>query len=316
MLERTIPGGRLGLGTAALGRPAYITLQHAADLPRERTPEAMERQAHAVLDAAFRHGIRYVDTARSYGRAERFVRSWIDARGLSRGDVAVGSKWGYVYVGDWRVNAAVHERKEHSLAMLEQQAKESTSILGAHLRLYQIHSATLESRVLEDGAILDALARLKERSISVGLTTSGPRQADTIRRAMAITRGGARLFDAVQATWNVLEPSCEAALEEAKRAGMTILVKEALANGRLTSRGDARAGSALAGLASARGVTPDVVAIAAALSRAWADLVLIGPSTVEHLESNLRARQLQLSAAELGALEALREALAAGPPRS
>jgi aryl-alcohol dehydrogenase-like predicted oxidoreductase len=308
MLERSILEGRLGLGTAALGRPAYITIQHGADLPRERTPEALERQAHAVLDAAFQQGIRYVDAARSYGRAERFVRSWIDARRHSRDDVAVGSKWGYVYVGDWRVDAAVHERKEHSLAMLERQAEESTAILGEHLRLYQVHSATLESRVLEDGALLDALARLKERSIAVGLTTSGPGQAETLRRAMAITRGGARLFDAVQATWNVLEPSCEAALVEAKQAGMTILVKEVLANGRLTSRGDAREGSALAALAAARGVTPDAVAIAAALSRPWADLVLIGPSTIEQLESNLRARQLQLSAGELAALEELREA--------
>ncbi len=307
MLERRNLEGRLGLGTAALGRPAYIALQHAADF-RDRTPEAMERQAHAVLDAAYASGVRYVDAARSYGHAERFVRSWLDARGLSAGDVAVGSKWGYVYVGDWRVDAPVHERKEHSLAMFERQAAESTELLGAHLRLYQIHSATRESGVLEDGAVLDALARLKERSIAVGLTTSGPGQADTLRRAMEITRGGVRLFDAVQATWNVLEPSCEAALAEAKRAGMTILVKEVLANGRLTARGDAGEGSALARLASARGVTPDVVAIAAALSRAWADVVLIGPGTVAHLESNLRARELPLSADELGALAELREA--------
>ncbi|HYD39407.1 MAG TPA: aldo/keto reductase [Anaeromyxobacter sp.] len=306
MLERRHIAGRLGLGTAALGRPAYIAVQHAADF-RDRTPEAMERQAHAVLDAAFRHGIRYVDVARSYGLAERFVRSWIDARGLSPVDVAVGSKWGYVYVGDWRVDAPVHERKEHSLAMLERQARESTSILREHLRLYQIHSATLESGVLEDDAILDALARLKERPLVIGLTTSGPRQAETLRRAMAITRGGAPLFGAVQATWNVLERSCEEALQEASQAGMIVFLKEVLANGRLTSRGDAREGSALARIAASRGVTPDAVAIAAALSRPWADVVLVGPSTVEHLASNLAARQVQLTAGDLAALEALRE---------
>src|SRR5262245_57741481 len=142
---------RLGLGTAALGRPGYINLAHAADV-REHTPEAMRRQAHAVLDAAYAHGIRYVDAARSYGRAEEFVRDWLASRQLGPGDVAVGSKWGYVYEANWQVDVPVHERKEHSLAMLERQAAESRALLGDYLRLYQIHSATLESGVLENEA--------------------------------------------------------------------------------------------------------------------------------------------------------------------
>jgi len=33
---------RFGLGMAALGRPAYIALGHAGDLPEERSVEAME----------------------------------------------------------------------------------------------------------------------------------------------------------------------------------------------------------------------------------------------------------------------------------
>src|SRR5512146_1894504 len=142
-----LPEGRLGLGMAALGRPAYINLRHASDFPRERTVEAMRLQAHGVLDAAFAHGIRYVDAARSYGQAEAFVRAWLDARRLSPDQIAVGSKWGYVYEANWGIDAPVHERKVHSLWTLERQVGESTAILGPYLRLYQIHSATLESRV-------------------------------------------------------------------------------------------------------------------------------------------------------------------------
>jgi aryl-alcohol dehydrogenase-like predicted oxidoreductase len=49
---------------------------------------------------------------------------------------------------------------------------------------------------------------------------------------------GVRLFDAVQATWNLLEPSAGPALAEAHAAGLGVIVKEALANGRLTDRND------------------------------------------------------------------------------
>jgi aryl-alcohol dehydrogenase-like predicted oxidoreductase len=305
--DRQLPGGRLGLGMAALGRPAYITIRHASDFAGDRTPEAMRLQAHAVLDAAFASGIRYVDTARSYGLAEVFVRSWLDARHFSSRDIAVGSKWGYVYEANWRVDAPRQERKEHSLSMLERQVQESTSILGEFLQLYQIHSATVESRVLEDDAILDALARLKERPLVIGLTTSGPSQAETVRRAMSVVRGGEPLFGAVQSTWNVLERSCEEALREAKQAGMTVLVKEVLANGRLTARGDVQDGSALRRIASSKGVGLDAVAIAAALARPWADVVLLGATTAEQLHENVRACQVQLSARDQQLLDSLRE---------
>jgi aryl-alcohol dehydrogenase-like predicted oxidoreductase len=56
---------RLGLGLAALGRPAYINLGHAEDLPADRGVDALERRAHLVLDAAYEAGIRYFDAARS-----------------------------------------------------------------------------------------------------------------------------------------------------------------------------------------------------------------------------------------------------------
>ena len=44
---------------------------------------------------------------------------------------------------------------------------------------------------------------------------------------------GVPLFSSVQATYNLLEPSAGPALAEAHDAGRTVIVKEALANGRL-----------------------------------------------------------------------------------
>src|SRR5690242_13859672 len=94
----------IGLGLAALGRPAYITTGRDEDLGEgdDRSVESMETRSHAVLDAAGDVGIRYLDAARSYGYAERFLASWLRARSIDPNDVTVGSKWGYRYVGEWR----------------------------------------------------------------------------------------------------------------------------------------------------------------------------------------------------------------------
>src|SRR4029450_8003123 len=134
---------------------------------------------------------------------------------LDPSEVTVGSKWGYTYVGDWRMDADTHEVKDHSLAALTRQAAETRSLLGDHLDLYQVHSATLDSGILEDRAVLDELARLRDQGVVIGLSSSGPAQADTIRRALEIATAGAAPFACVQATWNLLEPSAGPALVEA-----------------------------------------------------------------------------------------------------
>jgi aryl-alcohol dehydrogenase-like predicted oxidoreductase len=286
----------LGLGLAALGRPGYLNLGHAADLEGRRGVSELERHAHAVLDAAWAAGIRYLDAARSYGRAESFLASWLLRRGIQPGEVTVGSKWGYVYTAGWRIDAEVHEVKDHSRRVLERQWGESLSTLGDHLDLYQIHSATLESGVLDDPAVLDALARIRDGGVLVGLSVSGPGQGETVRRALAVKRGGAPIFASVQATWNLLERSAEPALEEASAAGLGIIVKEALANGRLTARNRDPGGEPLRrilGREAARlDTSADALSIAAALARPWATVVLSGAATAEQLRSNVRALEV------------------------
>jgi aryl-alcohol dehydrogenase-like predicted oxidoreductase len=274
---------QIGLGLAALGRPGYINLGHGADVTDARR-EAMERTAHAVLDAAYAAGIRAFDAARSYGAAEAFLASWLERRSLAPGAVAVSSKWGYAYTAGWRVDADHHEVKELSADQLRRQWGETRELLGDHVGLYQIHSATLESGVLDDAEVREELAALRAAGIRIGLSVTGADQPATIDRARAV--GG---FDAVQATWNLLERSAAEALARAHDAGLQVYVKEALANGRLTGRGSA---GALAAAARERGTTEDALALAAALAQPWADVVLSGAATVEQLESNLAARTL------------------------
>jgi aryl-alcohol dehydrogenase-like predicted oxidoreductase len=292
--ETDLPVTPLGIGLAALGRPGYINLGHADDLNRNYAIEAMEHHAHTVLDAAWEGGIQYFDVARSYGRGEAFLGNWLRKRGRSTGETTVGSKWGYTYTADWQVDADVHEVKEHSLDVLNRQWTESLGHLGAYLDLYQVHSATLSSGILEATDVHRRLAALKEEGdVAIGLSLSGERQAETLRQAMTIEVDGVRLFDSVQATWNLLERSSGAALQEAHEAGMGVIIKEALANGRLTPRNDnpgfAAPRTHLEREAARLDTSLDALALAAVLARPWVDVVLSGAATVEHVRSNLGA---------------------------
>ena len=206
---------RMGLGLAALGRPGYINLGHGLDLDGQTDEPSMEQRAHRMLDAAYASDVRYFDAARSYGEAESFLASWLEHRGLDSRDVTVGSKWGYRYAAGWLVEAPVPEVKDLSARTLRRQVVESRSLLGPRLRLYQIHSATLESGVLDDGAVLEELAGQRENGLAIGLTVTGPGQAQTIQRALEIG-----VFDTVQATWNLLERSAESDLIAAHAAGL------------------------------------------------------------------------------------------------
>jgi aryl-alcohol dehydrogenase-like predicted oxidoreductase len=276
----------IGLGLAAIGRPGYINLGHGEDLSGRIDVTAMERNAHSVLDAALAGGVGYLDAARSYGKAEAFLGSWLARRGLRPSDVTVGSKWGYTYTAGWRVDADPPEIKDLAAATLRRQLAESRALLGPHLRLYQIHSATIESGVLEDREVIDELRGLRAEGIFVGFSVTGAGQAKTIRRALAVG-----IFDTVQATWNLIERSAGAALAEAHDAGIGVIAKEALANGRLTARGGE---PLLADTAGELGTTPDALALAAVLAQPWADVVLSGATTVDQLHSNLAGLDLDV----------------------
>ena len=293
---------QLGLGTAALGRPGYVTVNHAGDLGGDYSLAAMESLAHTVFDAAFAVGVRYFDAARSYGRAEDFVASWLETRGIEPGEVTIASKWGYTYTAGWSTSAEQHEVKDHSLATFARQLGESLDRLGRHLSLYQIHSVTAESKTLDDQGLVDAIAQLRDRGIRAGLTVSGPGQDIAIRKSLEVRRDGERVFDSVQATWNLFERGAESALVEAHAAGVKVVVKEALANGRLT-HGNRESDGVLSPLvprireiAENRDTTIEMLALAAAQARPWADYVLSGAATVGQVRANVAAVELEYDA--------------------
>jgi aryl-alcohol dehydrogenase-like predicted oxidoreductase len=268
----------IGLGLAALGRPGYINLGHDQDLPPGRAVEDLRERTHQLLEQAWSAGVRYFDAARSYGLAEQFLGEWLTPE--RRTQLTIGSKWGYTYVAGWQYDAPVHEVKDHSLATFERQWPETLQALGGPPDLYLVHSLTSDSPALGDKRLLSRLGELSETGVRIGLSTSGPHQAETLRQALDLGTP----FSAVQATWNVLETSAAPALAEAHDAGWFVVVKEAVANGRLT----AKAGETPFNIfAQQHGVAPDALAIGAAVQQPWADVVLSGAATSEQLTSNL-----------------------------
>jgi len=271
----------IGLGLAALGRPGYINLGHDEDLAPGRAVEDLRVRTHELLEQAWQAGVRYFDAARSYGLAEEFLGEWLTPE--RRTHLTIGSKWGYTYVGDWRPDADTHEVKSHDLATFERQWPETLQALGGPPDIYLVHSLTTDSPALDDKRLLDRLRELTDSGVRIGLSTSGPRQAETLRKAVDLGTP----FSAVQATWNVLEPSAGPALAEAHDAGWFVVVKEAVANGRLTSRAGE---TPFNEFAHQRGIAPDALAIGAAMAQPWADIVLSGATTASQLASNLAYR--------------------------
>nr|WP_145483859.1 MULTISPECIES: aldo/keto reductase [Streptomyces] len=299
----TTPTCHIGLGLAAVGRPGYINLGRDGDLGADRSVDALRTRTHELLDAAYAQGVRYIDVARSYGRSEEFLAQWLAANpGID--DVVIGSKWGYTYTADWSTDADRHEVKDHSPATYERQRAESDALLGDRLDLYQIHSLTPDSPALTDKELHARLAEAAAGGLTIGFSTSGPRQADTVRAALAVTVDGEPLFRTVQSTYNVLEHSAGAALAEAHDAGLTVIVKEGMANGRLA---EPNAPEALKSIAAEEGLGCDAVALAWILHRPWAGVVLSGAATLTQLSSNLHAPAVDLDADRMTRLATLTE---------
>ena len=290
--EAALP--RLGLGMAALGRPGYINLGRDAIFgdAQSRPLEKMQTQADLVMDNLFANSkeIPWVDCARSYGLSEQFVGKYLRKKKVAPDKVYCSSKWGYTYVADWNVSlekGAPHEIKDHSVDNFLKQVAETDEHIGEYIDLYQIHSATFESGVLDNEEIHRALHECRgKRGWKIGLSVSSPKQDKVLRRAMEIEVDGRKLFDSVQCTYNVLEQRPGPALMEAHNAGMDIIIKEGLANGR------ALRNAQITQYAENLSCAPDALALGCILAQPFQPRVLSGAVTPEQLESNFGAEEV------------------------
>lgn len=294
----------IGLGTAAIGRPQYINLRQepASDLDIA----SFKQKGLNVLNEAYNQGIRYFDTAPGYGLAEQLIIDWVQQHNIN--EVELASKWGYTYTANFDARAKIHEVKEHSLSKLQEQWKVTKQLLPL-LTTYQVHSATLDSGILDNTEVLDFLSQLKEtHNIRIGITTSGANQESIIKKAMKVLRNQHVLFDVYQVTYNIFDQNLYSIIQELQKQNIRVVVKEALANGRIFPNDNfphyKAIYQALQELARKYHVGIDAIALRFCLDSIGPFKVLSGASQIKHLNENLETTLIELDKSELERLQA------------
>ncbi|XMO85079.1 aldo/keto reductase [Algibacter sp. AS12] len=297
---------KIGLGLAALGRPEYINIRPTS--LNDKTQETFKNNALSVLDEAYHLGVRYFDTAPSYGKGEAFLKEW-DANNKYP-DAILGTKWGYTYVANWELGYnGKHEIKEHSREKLVEQWQVSKHMMP-NLKYYQIHSATFDSGVLENQAVLNKLHQIqKETGLKIGITTSGANQKEVIEAALKVKINGNCLFDSFQVTYNVFEQSTFSVLKTVLNLDKTVIIKEALANGRVFKNEAfqhyTNAYTIIEALSLKYKVGVDAIALRFVMDNLQPTYVLSGASNKTQLIQNLKALDFSFTKAELQELQSL-----------
>ena len=298
---------KIGLGLAALGRPEYINIREDESIDKSKT--AFKQNTLTVLDKAYALGVRYFDTAPSYGKGEAFLQEWKDFR--NHKDAVLGTKWGYTYVANWELGYnGKHEIKEHSLAKLLEQWEVSKKLLP-NLKYYQVHSATFESGILENDAVLTQLHKIKRATdLKMGITTSGANQKEIIEAASKIKIDNTALFDSFQVTYNVFEQDTFEILQSLLSQKKIVIIKEALANGRVFQNEKfqhySEAYKILEQLSKKYNVGVDAIALRFVMDNLQPTYMLSGASNAKQLKENLKANSFKLLENELSVLKDLR----------
>ncbi|MFK8061094.1 MAG: aldo/keto reductase [Polaribacter sp.] len=294
---------QLGLGTAALGRPQYINVrQENCD---NSNIETFKKQSFQVLENAYKLGIRYFDTAPGYGLAEELILEWLQTK--NDNSIEIATKWGYTYVANFNPNATIHEIKEHSVAKLNEQWNFSKQLLP-NLKVYQIHSATLETGVLENSEVIKQLAILKkEHNLKIGLTTTGKNQFAVIKKALNVIVDDEQIFDIFQVTYNFLEQSLLEISDELINQNKQIVIKEALANGRVFRNKNYpnydEMYTVLGNLSEKYNIGVDAISLKYCEQTVANSIVLSGVSNTEQLEQNLKLNNFTLSTDDIELLK-------------
>lgn len=294
----------IGLGTAAIGRPQYINIRSESNTSPFDKLQFIEN-GKKLLCNAYSKGIRHFDTAPGYGIAEQILLEWLNETDYN--DITISTKWGYTYVANFDPKATTHEVKEHSLEKLNEQWEYSKQFLP-YLNIYQIHSATLDSGVLNNKAVHNRLHEIKKtHNIEIGLSTSGANQNEIIEAALSVSLDDEALFDSFQVTYNAFDQSL--AEIKGKLDDKKVIIKEALANGRIFPNAAYsnynKAYEQMSELAKKHNVGIDAIALRFCIDSINSYNVLSGASKESQLTSNLQAEQFKLSPQDLDLLSQL-----------
>ncbi|HEY3673721.1 MAG TPA: aldo/keto reductase [Acidimicrobiia bacterium] len=279
-----------------------------------------ERDARAMIDRALAAGVNLIDTADVYafGQSEEILGRCVRALHGRRDDVLVATKCGF----------GSHEAGALSYDNVVAACEASLERLGLdHIDLYQLHRPDRATPIEET---LRALDDLVTRGLVRTIGTSNFRAWETsaaVARQRALDRPA---FTATQVYYSLVAREAEHELiPECRADDLGVVVWSPLSSGYLTGRYRAAEGGttgegrrttftfppvdhelgeralvALAAVADGRGVSMAQVALAWVLAQPGITSAIVGASSLEQLDDNLAAADLELTAEELVTLDA------------
>lgn len=242
----------LGCGLIAIGRQWGTT------------PEVpSEKEALHFLESAHESGIRFFDTAPSYGLSEERLGKFL--RSLSahqRSEVTVATKFGEHWDSEKQSAYA-----DHSLEALRRSLDQSLHLLG-QISILQLHKTTPE--LLADHDVIQAFDYAQE----LGISRRGASVSDTASAAEAIADSR---YTALQLPYNQASPQFQTCIQAAKAHGKYLLVNRPFQMGHVAagSGGDK--------------LTAATEAFRFILQEAFDGVVLTGTSNTHHLNENIAA---------------------------
>lgn len=272
--------GASGADSLTVNRLGYGAMQLTGEgvwgEPRDRA------EAVRVVRRSVELGVTFIDTADSYGPnvSEEIIR---EALHPYADDVVVATKAGLTRTGpqEWIPVGRP--------AYLKQQVELSLRRLGVErIDLIQLH------RIDADVPLADQVGAFKElqeqgKVRHIGLSEVSVDELVEAQQTAEIV--------SVQNLFNLTNRDAEALLDHATEHGIGFIPWFPLATGGLVEDG-----GPLAELAAEHGATPSQLALAWLLHRSPAMLPIPGTSSVAHLEDNLGAAAIELTAEEQQAL--------------
>ncbi|CAM3438149.1 aldo/keto reductase [Kibdelosporangium persicum] len=256
-----------------------------------------EQRAVATIHAALDAGINFIDTADAYslsnadfGHNETLIANAVASYPGDTSDVLIATKGGHTRTedGGWSLNG--------SAAYIKQACEASLKRLGVEaIGLYQFHRPDPAVPIAESvGAVRDLLDEGKIRY--AGVSNFNPAE---IKQANEIL--GGRLV-AVQNQFSPAFRSSEPELELCDELGIAFLPWSPLGGisraGELGSRF-----AAFAGIADARGVSPQRVCLAWMLAKSPVVIPIPGSSRPASIQDSAAAADLELTSEEMATLD-------------
>lgn len=244
-------------------------------------PPKDRAEALRVLKRLPALGVNFIDTADSYGPevSENLLREALHPyTGLT-----IATKAGLTRPGPDRWTP------KGDPEYLVQSAHRSRERLGVEtIALWQLHR--IDPRVPAGEQFAAVKSLLDSKVIAhAGLSEVSVAQIEAARKAFPVA--------SVQNRYNLADRGSEAVLQYCEKNGIAFIPWYPLAAGKLSAPG-----GPLNTIAKKHGVKPSSVALAWLLARSPVMLPIPGTSKVAHLEENVAAAELALSAEELAAL--------------